>query len=179
MFFAFIFIDPPDVGEWQFKQPPSALRVSAYVLPTPSLVGRRLHKFRLRLTTASVCRREDCSRRLPSTQSRHLHSATLHYGCRALRICALVTNFSYAPLQRLFPTPLLRHGVGRVSITVCPATYADFSFYASYESSSRLPSREDRPPISVLQSERTAIRQHLPPDRGLMNARASPVALAI
>lgn len=69
LFLAFIFIDPPDAGEWQLTQPLSALRVSAYILPTPSLVGRRLHKFRLRLTTVSVCRREDCTLCLPSTYS--------------------------------------------------------------------------------------------------------------
>jgi len=67
----FIFFDPPDVGKCRLTQPPSALRVSAYILPTPSLVGRRLHKFRLRLTTASVCGAIDYSLRLANVLSRH------------------------------------------------------------------------------------------------------------
>lgn len=152
LFFAFIFVDPPDVDEWQLTQPPSALRVSAYILVAPSLVGHRLHKFRLRLTTASVCRLEDCSRRLPSTQSRHLHSARLHSGFR---------RYGSAPrLQTshtLHSNAFSRH---RSFLTVSGA----FPLRYVRQPSLTFPSREDRPPISVRQSERAAIRQH-PPTR--------------
>ena len=71
VFFAFIFIDPPGWVKSQPYNSRSKLRVSDYILTSPGIVGRRLHRFRLRLTTASVCRAIDCALRLAYAYSRH------------------------------------------------------------------------------------------------------------
>ena len=66
-------------------------------LPSPSIVGRRLHKFRLRLTTASVCGTIDCSLRLPTlipdTSGKPPASGALHYNpVRNLRLLFRLVN---------------------------------------------------------------------------------------
>ena len=95
---------------------------------------------------------------LPTTKNR--------FGCRGDRL--------FPPAcQRFIPTPLLRHGVGRV---VCTYTHK-LSLTATLHSAVNptpplaIPTRKDRHLHSVLHSARAAIRHHPPTHRGLMNAR--------
>lgn len=70
-------------------------------LPSPSIVGRRLHKFRLRLTTASVCGTIDCSLRLPTLIPDTAPSSRCRARCLNLRS----QTISAFPFRCLFPTP--------------------------------------------------------------------------
>lgn len=92
-------------------------------LPSPSIVGRRLHKFRLRLTTASVCGTIDCSLRLPTLIPDTAPSSRCRARCLNLRS----QTISAFPFRCLFPTPpaSLRRRVH--SITIRSATSACFS----------------------------------------------------
>ena len=70
-------------------------------LPSPSIVGRRLHKFRLRLTTASVCGTIDCSLRLPTL----IPDTAPSLRCRARCLNLRSQTISAFPFRCLFPTP--------------------------------------------------------------------------
>ena len=70
-------------------------------LPSPSIVGRRLHKFRLRLTTASVCGTIDCSLRLPTLIPDTAPSSRCRARCLNLRS----QTISAFPFRCLFLTP--------------------------------------------------------------------------
>ena len=70
-------------------------------LPSPSIVGRRLHKFRLRLTTASVCGTIDCSLRLPTLIPDTAPSSRCRARCLNLRS----QTISAFPFRCLIPTP--------------------------------------------------------------------------
>lgn len=80
----FIFKDPPGRGEWQLIQTSIRPPLEAYILPSPSILGRGSAVRRIRLKTATVV---------------------------GTKIVALLfipaPNCSYAQLQRLIPTPLL------------------------------------------------------------------------
>ena len=100
-------------------------------LPSPSIVGRRLHKFRLRLTTASVCGAIECVLRLAYALSRHPRRGL---GCRAR--CLLLRSQPLA--RRGSPAANYLHILFRAlsrhlrlclrrrahSITMCSATSA-------------------------------------------------------
>ena len=92
-------------------------------LPSPSIVGRRLHKFRLRLTTASVCGTIDCSLRLPTLIPDTAPSSRCRARCLNLRS----QTISAFPFRCLFPTPPASLRRRAHSITIRSATSACFS----------------------------------------------------
>ena len=92
-------------------------------LPSPSIVGRRLHKFRLRLTTASVCGTIDSSLRLPTLN----HDTAPSSRCRARCLNLLSQTISAFPVRCLFPTPPASLRRRAHSITIRSATSACFS----------------------------------------------------
>ena len=92
-------------------------------LSSPSIVGRRLHKFRLRLTTASVCGTIDCSLRLPTLIPDTAPSSRCRARCLNLRS----QTISAFPFRCLFPTPPASLRRRTHSITIRSATSACFS----------------------------------------------------
>lgn len=73
--------------------------------------------------------------------------------------------------QRLIPTPTpgLRVSGALSAPALTNYLHVFTSFQCGPQPSLTFPSREDRPPISVLQSERADFCQHHPPGRGVMN----------
>ena len=105
---------------------------------------------------------------LPTTKNR--------FGCRGDRL--------FPPAcQRFIPTPLLRHGVGRVVCTYTHKLSLTATLHSAVNPSSALPLCSAKtPPLAiptrkhrhlhyVIHSARAAIRHHPPTHSGLMNAR--------